>query len=51
MIDLTGKHIFVAGGSRGIGAEAARMAARAGAVVTCQLQSERARRRKAWLPR
>lgn len=34
MIDLSGKHIFVAGGSRGIGAEAARMAARAGAVVS-----------------
>ena len=34
MIDLTGRHIFVAGGSRGIGAEAARMAARAGAAVT-----------------
>ena len=34
MIDLTGKHIFVAGGSRGIGAEAAGMAARAGAAVS-----------------
>src|SRR5262249_19065295 len=34
MIDLTGKHIFVAGGSRGIGAAAAIMAARAGAAVS-----------------
>jgi len=34
MIDLTGKHVFVAGGSRGIGAATARMAAQAGASVT-----------------
>jgi 3-oxoacyl-[acyl-carrier protein] reductase len=34
VIDLTGKHIFVAGGSRGIGAAAAVMAARAGAAVS-----------------
>ncbi len=34
MIDLTGRHIFVVGGSRGIGAAAARMAARAGARVS-----------------
>ena len=34
MIDLTGKHIFIAGGSRGIGAAAARMAAGAGAAVS-----------------
>ena len=34
MIDLTGQHIFIAGGSRGIGAAAARMAASAGAAVT-----------------
>jgi NAD(P)-dependent dehydrogenase (short-subunit alcohol dehydrogenase family) len=34
MIDLTGKHIFVVGGSRGIGAAAARMAATAGARVS-----------------
>lgn len=34
MIDLTGKHICVAGGSRGIGAASAIMAARAGAVVS-----------------
>lgn len=34
MIDLTGKHIFIAGGSRGIGAAAARMAAAGGANVS-----------------
>lgn len=34
MIDLTGRHIFIAGGSRGIGAAAARMAARCGADVS-----------------
>jgi 3-oxoacyl-[acyl-carrier protein] reductase len=34
VIDLTGGHIFIAGGSRGIGAAAARMAAKAGAAVT-----------------
>jgi NAD(P)-dependent dehydrogenase (short-subunit alcohol dehydrogenase family) len=34
MIDLSGRHIFVAGGSRGIGAAAARYAARAGADVS-----------------
>jgi NAD(P)-dependent dehydrogenase (short-subunit alcohol dehydrogenase family) len=34
MIDLTGKHIFIAGGSRGIGRANALMAARAGADVT-----------------
>jgi 3-oxoacyl-[acyl-carrier protein] reductase len=34
MIDLTGKHIIVAGGSRGIGAATARMAASAGACVS-----------------
>ena len=34
MIDLTGKHIFIAGGGRGIGAAAARMAASAGAAVS-----------------
>jgi 3-oxoacyl-[acyl-carrier protein] reductase len=33
MLDLTNKHIFIAGGSRGIGAAAARMAASAGADV------------------
>jgi 3-oxoacyl-[acyl-carrier protein] reductase len=34
MIDLTGRHIFVVGGSRGIGAAAARMAAQCGARVS-----------------
>ncbi|MBV9850487.1 MAG: glucose 1-dehydrogenase [Armatimonadetes bacterium] len=34
MIDLSGKHIFIAGGSRGIGAASARMAASAGALVS-----------------
>ena len=34
MINLTGKHIFIAGGSRGIGAATARMAASAGAAVS-----------------
>ncbi len=34
MIDLSGKHIFIAGGSRGIGAASARMAASAGASVS-----------------
>jgi 3-oxoacyl-[acyl-carrier protein] reductase len=34
MIDLTGGHVFIAGGSRGIGAAAARLAARAGAAVS-----------------
>ena len=34
MIDLTGKHVFIVGGSRGIGAAAARMAVRAGARVS-----------------
>jgi NAD(P)-dependent dehydrogenase (short-subunit alcohol dehydrogenase family) len=34
MIDLSGKHIFIAGGSRGIGASVARMAAQAGASVS-----------------
>ncbi len=34
MIDLRGKHVFIAGGGRGIGAATARMAARAGASVS-----------------
>ena len=42
MIDLTGKHIFIAGGSRGIGAATARMAAVAGASVSVNYQSRRA---------
>ena len=42
MIDLTGKHIIVAGGSRGIGAEAARMASRAGAAVSVNYNSNAA---------
>jgi 3-oxoacyl-[acyl-carrier protein] reductase len=33
-LDLSGRHIFIAGGSRGIGAATARMAAQAGAAVT-----------------
>ena len=41
MIDLIGKHIFVAGGSRGIGAEAARMAARTGAAVSINYVRDR----------
>ena len=39
MIDLSGKHVFIAGGSRGIGAAAARMAARAGAAVSVNYQN------------
>ena len=39
MIDLSGKHIFVAGGSRGIGAASARMAAAAGAKVSLSYNS------------
>jgi NAD(P)-dependent dehydrogenase (short-subunit alcohol dehydrogenase family) len=39
MIDLTGRHIFIVGGSRGIGAAAARMAARAGARVSVNFVS------------
>jgi 3-oxoacyl-[acyl-carrier protein] reductase len=42
MIDLTGKHIFIAGGSRGIGAASARMAAAAGAAVSINYQSSHA---------
>ena len=38
MIDLSGKHIFIAGGSRGIGAVSARMAASAGASVSINYQ-------------
>lgn len=38
LLDLSGKHLFIAGGSRGIGAAAARMAALAGASVTVNYQ-------------
>src|SRR5579862_5626157 len=41
MIDLTGKHIFIAGGSRGIGAATALMAAQAGASVTINYLKDR----------
>jgi NAD(P)-dependent dehydrogenase (short-subunit alcohol dehydrogenase family) len=39
MIDLTGQHIFIVGGSRGIGAETARTAAMAGAKVSINFHS------------
>src|SRR4051812_24296955 len=39
MIDLKDRHIFVAGGSRGIGAATARMAAKAGARVSVNYHS------------
>src|SRR2546422_986224 len=42
MIDLTGRHVFIAGGSRGIGAAAARMAAQAGADVSISYVSNEA---------
>ncbi len=42
MIDLSGKHIFIAGGSRGIGAEAARMLAQAGAAVSINFHQSQA---------
>jgi NAD(P)-dependent dehydrogenase (short-subunit alcohol dehydrogenase family) len=45
MIDLSGQHVFVVGGSRGIGAAAARMAAAAGAAVSLSYVS---RREAAW---
>ena len=41
MIDLTGKHIFIAGGSRGIGAASAKLAARAGADITVNYAGNR----------
>jgi len=41
LLDLTGKHVFIAGGSRGIGAATARMAASAGAAVSLTYQSRR----------
>ncbi len=46
ILDLTERHVFIAGGSRGIGAAAARMAARAGAAVSLTYrESERAAQR------
>lgn len=42
LIDLTGKHVLIVGGSRGIGAAAARMVASAGGVVTITYRSDRA---------
>jgi len=42
MIDLAGKHLFIAGGSRGIGASVAQMAARAGAAVSVNYVQNRA---------
>lgn len=42
MIDLSGKHIFVAGGSRGIGRSVCFMAAKAGANVVVNYQSNHA---------
>lgn len=39
LLDLSGKHVFVAGGSRGIGAAAAKMAAEAGASVSLSYHS------------
>lgn len=41
MIDLTGHHVFIAGGSRGIGRAAALMAARAGANVAINYLSRK----------
>ncbi|MGI4787359.1 MAG: SDR family NAD(P)-dependent oxidoreductase [Janthinobacterium lividum] len=41
LLDLTGGHIFIVGGSRGIGAAAAHMAASAGAAVSVTYQSRR----------
>ncbi|AIE85716.1 SDR family NAD(P)-dependent oxidoreductase [Fimbriimonas ginsengisoli] len=41
MISLAGRHIFIAGGSRGIGAASARMAAQAGAAVSVNYLSNR----------
>lgn len=42
MIDLTGKHIFVAGGGRGIGRATVLLAARAGAAVSINYVRDRA---------
>jgi NAD(P)-dependent dehydrogenase (short-subunit alcohol dehydrogenase family) len=40
MIDLKGKHVFIVGGSRGIGAASARLAAKAGANVAVNYHSK-----------
>ena len=42
MIDLSGKHLLIIGGSRGIGAELARMSAQAGANVSINYNSNTA---------
>lgn len=42
MIDLSGKHVFIVGGSRGIGAATARLAAKAGANVAVNFHSQAA---------
>ncbi len=42
MIDLSGQHIFIAGGSRGIGAAAAKLAASQGAAVSVNYLSNQA---------
>jgi NAD(P)-dependent dehydrogenase (short-subunit alcohol dehydrogenase family) len=41
LIDLTGKHLLIVGGSRGIGAATARMAAEAGGMVTITYREDR----------
>ena len=41
LLNLSGQHVLIAGGSRGIGAAAARMAASAGASVSLTYQSRR----------
>jgi NAD(P)-dependent dehydrogenase (short-subunit alcohol dehydrogenase family) len=46
LIDLSGKHIFIAGGSRGIGAAAARMAAACGGWVTVTYERNEAAARE-----
>ncbi len=46
MIDYTGRHFFIAGGSRGIGAATATMAARAGAKVSVTFHANPAAAKK-----
>ena len=41
MINLTGKHIYIAGGSRGIGAASAKLIAQAGADVSISYVSNK----------